>query len=67
MSLPCDTQQAAWLLIDRCGSSAAWIAADHAEALRKKGDSEEYANWLRIVELVTKFLKESPSVGEALH
>ena len=64
---PADAQQSAWYLIDRCGTGAAWIAADHAETLRKRGDTENYAIWLRIVELVTEYLKDTPSVGEARH
>jgi hypothetical protein len=36
MSLPSpnDARQSAWYLIDRCGTGAAWIAADQAETLR---------------------------------
>ena len=65
MSPPGDAHQAAWYLIDRCGTGAAWIAANYAETLRKRGDTEIYANWLRIVELVTEYLKETRSVGVA--
>ena len=69
MSLPSpnDTLQSAWYLIDRCGTGAAWIAADQAETLRKRGDTEIYAIRLQIVELVNEYLKETSSVGEARH
>ena len=67
MPLPNDTRHAAWELIERCGNAASLVAANHVETLRKRGDTESYAAWVRIVELVTEYRKRTPSIGDARH
>jgi hypothetical protein len=62
-----DIWRAASFLVKRHGPDAAEVAAQRADELLARGDSEGSAIWIRILEAVAELTRSTPAEGERVN
>ncbi len=62
-----DIWRAAKLLVDQHGKDASIVAAQRADGLLDKGDTDGQLIWKRILAAVDELLREKPRVGERVN
>lgn len=62
-----DIWRAAKLLVDQHGKDASHVAAQRADGLLDKGDTEGQLVWKRILATVEELLREKPRAGERVN